>query len=75
MTAAEKVRQLDDLDKELARVVIRLRQLKDALKSSIEARPNGYQSASDHPRESGALRRATMDLTRALAEYRKTPAG
>ncbi len=31
--------------------------------------PRAY--ISDHPRESGAVRRASMDLTRALAEMRR----
>lgn len=37
---------------------------------TIEAR-HGYELASNAPRESGAMRRASMDLTRALAVMRK----
>ena len=31
------------------------------------------ERCSSNPRESGALRRASMDLTRALADWRRSP--
>jgi hypothetical protein len=37
---------------------------------TIETR-HGYEIATNAPRESGAMRRASMDLTRALADMRK----
>lgn len=33
--------------------------------------PNGSYCENHHPKESGAIRRASMDLTRALADLRR----
>lgn len=40
-------------------------------KSGINATLNRNCFESYHPKESGATKRASMDLTRALADYRK----
>jgi hypothetical protein len=47
-----------------------------AQKTSYEAKPNPFAADlgtgfSNHPVETGAVRRASMDLTRALARLRK----
>ncbi len=43
----------------------------DTLLGSMMNNDAEIPSKYDHPKESGAVRRASMDLTRALADYRK----
>lgn len=44
---------------------------KDERKARFTYERNGYTFHSTSPKHTGALRRASMDLTRALAEMRK----
>ncbi len=60
---------IPDIDAAVAearRFIERAETLMAAMQKSA---PRAY--ISDHPRESGAVKRASMDLTRALAEMRR----
>ena len=57
----EKQMRLKAVEVEMKRLQERI----DAWRAAVKAIPE------THPRESGAIRRASMDLTRALAAYRK----
>ena len=46
----------------------------EALPPEVETAPGDYSNffTNNHPKETGAIRRASMDLTRALADLRKS---
>jgi hypothetical protein len=72
MTRVEKLDQLNDLLAEVDRVRARIDEYKEAIDESPATDPDGFDVGSyNFPRESAALKRATLDLTRALAQYRK----
>jgi hypothetical protein len=61
-----KLHNIDAAVAEAHRFIERAETLMAAVQKSA---PRAY--LSDHPRESGAVKRASMDLTRALAEMRR----
>jgi hypothetical protein len=58
---------------EAARLDAAETEAKRFLKRMSELRAAKKRDAGTHPRESGALKRASMDLTRALADVRRSP--
>lgn len=57
---------------EIKRLMSAINELDEANKDQDERYGNSANYYDYHPRESGAVRRASMDLTRALAEMRRS---
>lgn len=56
---------------EAHRFIQRAESLPDPIKRDHSGFEDGFYVDDHHPKEQGAIRRASMDLTRALADLRK----
>jgi len=57
-------------DAKIEAVLVEIKRFKDAI-LKLRAERNAHPKYFNHPKESGKVRRASLDLTRALAELRK----
>jgi hypothetical protein len=67
------LKYIEIVEVEIKRFRQKAKTLKDAINADKGYLINGYDTRfySNHPKETGALRRASLDLTRVLAEFRK----